>query len=310
MKLKKLVSGILTVAMVGTMCCATAFAAASETPNGTYTGEIHFLNGNGSGIASMCDSIFAHEADVVLTDDEAELTFYVAYPVPAYPEQGTDGTIKDVVLTYDSVEYTAESDIESKPEKTFDTAGSLFGINAGDVLPTQKLTVTLPRAAVDELEAGTVACSAYVNVVMNTTQNFFIKVTGLPGAQPDETKDMEISGTVEEQISEPSYTVTVPESVAMGTLSADTDNVKSYTVAVVASDLAGKLSITAPTAGSLTSGDNTLAFANSFGTQEVTADTTGSNLTGEISVTAADVAAAAAGNYTGTTTFSITYTAD
>lgn len=310
MKLKKFVSGILTAAMVGTMLCSTAFAAASDTPNGTYTGEIHFLNANGSGNKSMCDSIFAHEADVVLTDDAAELTFYVAYPVPSFADQGTDGTIKDVVLTYDSKQYTATSDITSKPEKTFDTAGALFGINAGDVLPTQKLTVELPRNAVDNLEAGTLACSAYVNVVMNTTQNFFIQVTGLPGAQPAETHDMEITGTVEEPISVPSYTVTVPESVAMGTLSAETDNTKSYKVNVVASDLAGTLSVTAPGAGSLTNAENTLAFANSFGTQNVTADTTGTDLTGEISVKATDVADAVAGNYTGTTTFSITYTAN
>ncbi len=308
MKLKKIVSGALTAVMVGTMMCATAFAAPSENANGTYTGEIHFLNGNGSGNKSMCDSIFAHEADVVLTDDTAELTFYVAYPVPAYPEQGTDGTIKEVVLTVGDVRCTAVSDIEAKPEKLFDTAGPLFGINEGDELPTQVLTVELPRSAVDDLEKGTVACSAYVNVVMNTTQNFYIQVTDLTAA-PDETQNMQITGTVNEKISAPSYNVTVPESVAMGTLSAENDNVKSYNVEVTASDLNGTVTVAAPEAGTLTNGDNELAFANSFGTKNVTTDGT-STLAGNITVTAANVAAAAAGNYTGTTTFSITYAAN
>lgn len=46
----------------------------------------------------MCDPIFVHEADLTLTDTEAELTFYVAYPIPAFPDQGTDGTVLDVVI--------------------------------------------------------------------------------------------------------------------------------------------------------------------------------------------------------------------
>lgn len=42
----------------------------------------------------------------------------------------------------------------------------------------------------------------------------------------------------------------------------------------------------------------------------MTADTEGTELTGEIRVTAANVKAAAAGNYTGTTTFAISYAAN
>ena len=69
MRLKKLLSGALAAAMMTTMMCGTAFAA--EPANGDYTGEIHFLNANGSGNNSMCDPIFVHEADLTLTDTEA-----------------------------------------------------------------------------------------------------------------------------------------------------------------------------------------------------------------------------------------------
>ena len=99
---EKFLSGAVTAALFGTMMCSTVFAA--EPANGSYTGEIHFLNANGSGNNSMCDPIFCHEADVVLTDDSAELTFYVAYPIPAFPDQGTDGTVLDVVLTVDGTD--------------------------------------------------------------------------------------------------------------------------------------------------------------------------------------------------------------
>ena len=313
MRLNKIVSGAAVAAMLGTMMCTTAFAA--DYTDGNYTGEIHFLNANGSGNYSMCDPIFVHEAELALTADNAELTFYVAYPIPSFPDLGTDGTILDVVLTVDGTEYTAESDITTKPEKVFDTTASLFGITEGESYPTQVLTVDLPRDAVDDLEAGTVSTSAYVNSVMNSTQNFFIQVTNIQSVggetEPaEETQDMEITANVEEVVSAPDYTITVPSTVALGTLSTEEDNSLPYTVDVAASNLNGTLSVSAPETGNLTSGDNTLAFANSFGTQNVTADTENGKLSGAISVSASDVAAAAAGNYTGTTTFSITYAAN
>ena len=320
MRLNKIVSGAAAAAMLGTMMCTTAFAA--DYTDGDYTGEIHFLNANGTGAASMCDPIFVHEAELALTADNAELTFYVAYPIPSFPDLGTDGTILDVVLTVDGTEYTAESDITTKPEKVFDTTATLFGITEGESYPTQVLTVDLPRDAVDDLEAGTVSASAYVNSVMNSTQNFFIQVTNIqsvggeteepdqPEVPAEETQDMEITANVEEVVSAPDYTITVPSTVALGTLSTEEDNSLPYTVDVAASNLNGTLSVSAPETGNLTSGDNTLAFANSFGTQNVTADTENGKLSGAISVSASDVAAAAAGNYTGTTTFSITYAAN
>lgn len=308
MRLNKIVSGAAVAAMLGTMMCTTAFAA--DYTDGNYTGEIHFLNANGTGAASMCDPIFVHEAELALTADNAELTFYVAYPIPSFPDLGTDGTILDVVLTVDGTEYTAESDITTKPEKVFDTTASLFGITEGESYPTQVLTVDLPRDAVDDLEAGTVSASAYVNSVMNSTQNFFIQVTNIQSVGGADTEDMQITADVQEVVSEPTYTVTVPGSVELGTLKTEEDNSLSYTVGVVASNLNGTLSVSAPETGNLTSGDNTLAFANSFGTQNVTEDTAGTELSGAVSVTASDVAAAAAGNYTGTTTFTITYEAN
>ena len=320
MRLNKIVSGAAVAAMLGTMMCTTAFAA--DYTDGNYTGEIHFLNANGSGNTSMCDPIFVHNADLTLTADNAELTFYVAYPIPAFSDQGADGTVKDVVFTVNDTEYTAESDITTKPEKEFDTTSALFGVNEGDVLTTQVLTVDLPRDAVDDLEAGTISVSAYVNVVMNSTQNFFVQVTNMqsvggeteepdqPEVPAEETQDMQISADVKEAVSTPDYTVTVPSTVALGTLSTEEDNSLPYTVDVVASNLNGTLSVSGPETGNLTNGDNTLAFSNSFGTKTVTEDTAGTELSGAISVSASDVAAAAAGNYTGTTTFSIAYAAN
>lgn len=312
MKVKKVMAGIVSAAMLSSMICGTAFAA--EYADGSYVGEIHFLNANGTGSPSMCDPIFVHEAELVLDADTAELTFYVAYPIPAFPALGTDGTILDVVLTVDGTEYEVTSDTTTKPMKVFDTTSSLFGTTAGEEYPTQVLTADLPRDAVDNLEAGTVSVSAYVNAVMNSTQNFFMQMTGLKAAGESEvpvseTKDMQITAAVEESVSSPSYTVTVPESLSLGTLSTEIDNVFDYAIDVQASDLNGSLEVTAPESGNLTSGENTLEFMNNFGTKTITEGTASSELSGQISIAKENVKAAQAGNYTGTTTFSVTYTA-
>ena len=62
----------------------------------------------------MCDPIFVHEAELALTADNAELTFYVAYPIPSFPDLGTDGTILDVVPYSRWNRIQAESDITTK----------------------------------------------------------------------------------------------------------------------------------------------------------------------------------------------------
>lgn len=307
--LKRIASTALALTLTLGMFGVTSNAA--EAPaNGDYTATVHFHKGGttdpSTATYSMCDSIFAHEAEVTLTDDTAKVTFYVAYPVPSFSTVGLDGTIKDVVMTVDGTDYTVASDITSKPVKSFDTTGALFGITAGDELPTQVLTVELPRSAVDSFESG-IATSAYVNVVMNSTQNFVVTLTDLK-AGPAETSTSSMNITAEVEAAQPTYNVTIPESVAVGTLSRTEDTVKEYSVAVEAANLgAGTVEISALKNGALTSGDNTLAFTNSFGTQTVTENST---LSGSITIKAADVANAAAGNYTGTANFTIEYFAE
>lgn len=312
MKLKR-IAALAMSAMMTLGMCTTAFAAEPTLANGDYTGTIHFYKASDPTTLSMCDNIFVHTAELSVDDDSADLTFYVAYPLPSFKDQCEGGTICDVKMTVDGTEYEGVCDIETKKEKVFDSDGSMFGIKKDETLPTEAVTVELPRDAVDSLEDG-IATSVFVNPVMYSTQNFVIKVTDLTAvnngteATPD-TKSMNITANVEEVVSAPSYTVTVPESTALGKLSADTDTTAKYGVNVKASDLNGTLTVTAPESGELTSGNNKLAFANSFGTQNVTADTEGVTLQGELSVKAAAVKAAAAGNYTGTTTFTISYTA-
>ena len=146
--------------------------------NGRYNSTVHFYQTANSNALSMCDPIFCHTADISLTDDEVTVSVYVAYPIPAFSSMGTDGTIKNMYMVYNGKRYNGTMDISSKTVKTFDTAGEMFGINSGDKLTTEKLTITLPRSAIDSFKSG-IETSAYVNVMMNSDQSFIVKFTDL-----------------------------------------------------------------------------------------------------------------------------------
>ena len=153
---------------------------------------------------------------------------------------------------------------------------------------------------------------------------------------------MEITANVAENISSPSYGVSVPSSLAMGGLSTQQDNIKPYEIKISAEGKDGLVTVTAPDQGDLKNdGEKTLRFYNDFGTQifnasdgsvsteteaarantlnavqtedssNIETDTgdtdEGTALYGNIMITAADVSGAVPGNYTGTTTFTISY---
>lgn len=138
--------------------------------------------------------------------------------------------------------------------------------------------------------------------------------TGTDGDESTEEKDMEISADIEEETSAPSCIVSVPSSLSMGKLTTVSDNIQEYEIRVSAENRNGTVTVSAPEGGVLYSGDNELAFANDFGTQSFQADGTESQgtdseetaLYGRIIISGKDVAAAAPGNYTGVTTFTIT----
>ena len=308
----------MTVALMTTAFTGTAFAKTDDYANGSYEMGITMMKATDKTTASMCNSIFAPTADVTLTDDATVIKFYVAYPIPNYPNAGTDGTLKDVVATYDGEEYAAEIDITTKATKTFtaDSSSTIFGISTGDELETEAMTLTLPEEAITTVLSDGISISAYVNAVMNSTQTFYLvgsNLTAVGGSSSEEetatetsTESVEVSAEVEKN--SPSYTVTVPEAVAIGKVSKTEDTVTEFTVKVTASDMeSGKVTVSAAESGNLVSGNNTLAFANDFGTQTVTGDCEDKELNGNITVTAANAKAAKAGNYTGTATFTISY---
>jgi LPXTG-motif cell wall-anchored protein len=125
-----------------------------------------------------------------------------------------------------------------------------------------------------------------------------------------QNQQTQVTATVESTGSGPNYTVTIPESVSLGTLSSDENNIQTYEVAVKSNASNGFLTVTGETAGELQYGQHSIPYTGTFGTQVVDlANIKTRNeevlLLGEIQVQAEDVAKAVAGNYTGTKVFTM-----
>ena len=117
---------------------------------------------------------------------------------------------------------------------------------------------------------------------------------------PDTTQEsMDVTASVAQETSAPSYQVTVPSSLDMGALSRTEDNVQEYDITVSSQDKEGTVTVTAPEGGLLYAGSHSLAFSNDFGAQSFQAKETrdaGTDeavLGGRITIAGADVAAAA-----------------
>ncbi len=307
--IKRITAGIVTMALVASMGVVSAFAAGPYT-DGDYTGKVAFLHETDAK-NSMCNVLFDHDADIKVTGDNAEIRLYAAYPVPAFPDAATEGTLKDLAVTIGGTEYKAASDIASKPMRQFDETNEGFKVNAGESYQTQVLTLTVPTAQLDSLATAAPA-KAFVNAIMGMNVNFRFQLTDIKGGsapvapvEPTETSNKSMNVTADVAAPAASYTVTIPESVSMGTLSAEKDNVVAYNVDVAAANMGdGYVQVSTDAAGELTSGENKLAFTNDFGTKTANKDET---LQGNFTVTAADVQKAAAGNYTGTANFTISF---
>ncbi len=156
--------------------------AKEDLADGNYVVDTTILKENVDE-PSMSNVMFAREADVVIKGDQAEIKFYIAYPVPKFAHQGQDGTLKNMFIMYQGQKYNGVSDITTKPFKPMRETNPAFGLEEGKAVPTQIITFTLPKEALKEavLPAG-----AYVNVGMHIDVNFRVQLDNFrAGASAD-----------------------------------------------------------------------------------------------------------------------------
>ncbi len=145
-----------------------------------YTSAVSMRRADDFDKESMCDPLFFAKADIMYQGDIAELTLYVIDPVPKFADEGTP--IKDVTFLYDGKSYTSTLLSDKKQEKHFDAASGFIS-EAGEY-PATPIKVVLPKQAIEESIDGKLKCSAYINTVMKTTQEFYVVLSELEEGQP------------------------------------------------------------------------------------------------------------------------------
>ena len=177
-KTSKVISLMLALVMVITMMPGQAFASSGEKQDkgnvlgdGIYKASIRLMHKSLDQLA-LCAIFFDGNVDIVVKGDEATLKFLVAKPVPAFPDQGEDGTVKNVVIDYNEQQYTAKSQLGTDAKMTPKYENPSFGLEEGKEYSAQVLTVKLPAAAIHDnvfLNA-----KAYVNVWIHEDENLRI----------------------------------------------------------------------------------------------------------------------------------------
>lgn len=123
---------------------------------------------------SMCNIMFDEKIDVTYENGMAKMKILVANPVPAFKDQGKNGTLTNFAIEYGGKKYKAKSEINTGVMMTAKATNSVFGFVKGKKYKAQVLTIELPAAAVKD--GAMLTASTYVNVVMMTNVKFRIKL--------------------------------------------------------------------------------------------------------------------------------------
>lgn len=180
--MKKILSLMLVAIMTFTMIPSSAFASNEAVDIGDNLHATLTVNADGKAKPSMCNSLFAEKADVTINGNIATIKMYVVFPIPTYPDQGSDGTLKDFVVTYNGQEYKGVSDIKTKPEMVIREDNKIFGLTKGEKVSSQIITVQLPKEALD---ADLLDAKARVNVIMNHVVAFDLVINTPKQPEPE-----------------------------------------------------------------------------------------------------------------------------
>lgn len=262
-------------------------SAAKTTADGNYTVAVTAKK-TGTDSASMLDSYLYKTADLIIADGKGTLHFYVK---------------KYYSLGIECLEFIADKN--KKLEKTDEAA-----VIDGEVYDAYKYELKDLDTESYEMESKIIIMGMDVNfeLVIDWKKQVEGSTEFLPDnseSKEESRQEVSISAEVEET-NEASYQVTIPASIGLGTLSKTENSATEYEVYVEISGFfdGSFVTVSAPATGTLKKNTSIISFTNDFGTQKFTKSTAKK---AKIQVKAEEVQQAEAGNYVGTTVFTIQY---
>ncbi len=141
--------------------------------NGYFTAAVEMRKVASINDLSMCSPLFHERVDIYIEDDMATITLYLINPIPSYPDYGTP--LLDIIFTYDGVDYEGVLDESVVYTRYFNYAAGF--IEEAGYYDSSPITVNIPVDALYNTTEGELTCTGYVNVIMNSTQSFFVFLT-------------------------------------------------------------------------------------------------------------------------------------
>ncbi len=143
--------------------------------SGKYTASVAMHKYMEPDSLSMCNGLFHDKVNITVEGDKATLNLYLIDPIPSYASHGTP--LKDVLFFYGEESYDTNYITETGEHYYFEEASGF--ITQAGAYPTTKIQVILPSVALDNTQENTLACEAFINVVMNSTQTFLVKLSDI-----------------------------------------------------------------------------------------------------------------------------------
>lgn len=306
MKIKQILAGLLSAAMILSIGEATAFAAESNTvlviEDGTYTPEVHMYKDGDLSDYSMCAGAFAKYGQVIVNGDTATVKIYPANPLPNWSWITTSsGVVTSPKVKYSGTTYSGSIGVKNAGSLYFDKTSSLLGTEAGKSYTCDTITFVLPTEILFETHLD---LTGTMKTPTSMTHDFDCVLVGLPIVEVELPEIQESEVTAFVPINPTTYTVTIPENLGFGMLHSEEDASVDYTIEVEVfnGNDDKEVRVTAEAEGELEAGNDSIAFTNSFGEQMFSATGTGA---GSLFVSKEAIAAVRSGDYAGTLRFVI-----
>ncbi|MDO4262544.1 MAG: NEAT domain-containing protein, partial [Eubacteriales bacterium] len=150
----------------------TGSGTTTETESASYTAKVSMRKITDFNSTSMCDTLFYEYADLEVNGDSTKLTLYVIDPIPKYASEGTPLSN----INFKTSSGTTAASLSTSQVSRYFAADGSFIESSGNYY-SDPITVTLPTSALRNSTNRTVICSAYVNAVMKSTQEFYVVLT-------------------------------------------------------------------------------------------------------------------------------------
>ncbi len=243
MKLKKIIATTSAMLMLTSTMAMGVFAEETggvPTVDGKYNATLQAMR-DGSDEAtvgtslSMASGVFIDTADVTIAGDEATIDVYIANPLPNFSAEGA--TLADVVLTdvnsapLPTPTYLYEPNIADRPIAVTgpNLEPNMMGTAPNTAYACDVLTFTVPTSVLNDSHIN---IAPYVSLMASNVEFDLVLSNYRDYVKPEADISFSQSDLTAEVVASPTYSVSIPMAINLGTVNFIDDVNVAYNVSV------------------------------------------------------------------------------